>query len=39
MQPLNERERQGVIVRYLSEYHKALSKEQVSRGADNVAPG
>ncbi len=31
MQPLKEREREGVIVRYLSEYHKALSKEQVTR--------
>ncbi len=31
MQPLNEREREGVIVRYLSAYHKALSKEQIAR--------
>lgn len=30
MQPLKEREREGVIVRYLSEYHKALSKEQIT---------
>ncbi len=36
MQPLEERERQAVVVRYLSEYHKALSAEQVRRLAVDV---
>ncbi len=31
MQPLTEKEREAVVVRYLSEYHKALSSEQVGR--------
>ncbi len=31
MQPLSEKEREAVVVRYLSEYRKALSKEQVAR--------
>jgi nephrocystin-3 len=36
MQPLKEREREGVVVRYLSEFHKALSKEQVERIAEDA---
>jgi len=36
MQPLRENEREAVVVRYLSEYHKALSKEQVRRIAGDV---
>jgi len=36
MQPLREKEREAVVVRYLSEYRKALSKEQVSRIAGDV---
>jgi tetratricopeptide (TPR) repeat protein len=36
MQPLKEREREGVIVRYLSEYHKALAKDQVTLLAEDI---
>ncbi len=36
MQPLTEKEREAVVVRYLSEYHKALSSEQVGRLAADV---
>lgn len=36
MQPLNQREREAVIVRFLSEYHKALSREQLMKIAEDV---
>ncbi len=36
MQPLKEREREGVIVRYLSEFHKALSTDQVERISEDM---
>ncbi len=36
MQPLTEREREAAVVRYLSEYRKALSAEQVGRIAADV---
>ncbi len=31
MQPLTDREREAIVVRFLSEYHKALSPEQTRR--------
>jgi tetratricopeptide (TPR) repeat protein len=36
MQPLSEKEREAVVVRYLSEYSKGLSAEQVRRIASDV---
>lgn len=36
MQPLKEREREAVIVRYLSEFHKALAPELVHRIAEDA---
>jgi tetratricopeptide (TPR) repeat protein len=36
MQPLKEREREAVVVRFLSEYHKALSQEQIARIAEDA---
>lgn len=36
MQPLSEKEREAVVVRFLSEYHKALSREQVQRLAADI---
>ncbi len=36
MQPLKEREREAVVVRFLAEYHKALSPEQVKLIAEDA---
>ena len=36
MQPLKERERESVIVRFLAEYHKALSPDQVQLIAEDA---
>ncbi len=36
MQPLNEKEREAVTVRFLAEYHKALSPEQVRKISSDI---